>query len=748
MKLGNPFLRLYAGLFPGTCLVLLLLCQAGPLSAQTNPLSRLKSDSLVPQNETGDFRVNTPRILPNRTNFRINTTSENVFAASPDSEWRTVPESNPANWNAAPSSNAVTSNAVPSGPMQINPLSATNDETTQQAPLTLRRNDTSTVEPVVPIGSYYRSEFDRNMQPTTPESVNPVEARPTTLQESGAMSPTAATALEPQVNPSESAQIEKIIQQGAILEKEGRWNEALALYENAIRTFHKPPVLMERFRFARFHHDLTRRYNDSSFDMLLRQMAYQDALALFDEVVAKIQLSHVDPPHWNELFENGMHDFEIALADPAFCRRHLPNVDTTRVRSLSRKVVQTTQNWEIRDPRTLRSGVTAIADNCQKEIGLSPTAVVLEFLSGMTNSLDPYTEFMTLNQFNDTNCMISGNFVGLGVELKMDRKSLYVNRVIPGSPAERGGLQNLDRILVVDGTSTEGLPLETASNLLQGEADSTVRLLVQSGATAPRETIIRREHLKVPSVENVHILSEYGQGMGIGYFKLTGFQRDTVREIHEALLLLYRQGMKSLIIDLRGNAGGVLTESIGAADLFLKQGVIVRTKNRGPVPEYVYSATQKSYTWDMPLAVLIDKDSASASEIFAGAILDNNRGLVVGQPSFGKDTVQAVIPLTGGKPQNTPAIAGLKLTTETYYSPNGISFSGIGVQPNILASNGVAHSVSRPNDELVNINAGQPVLPDDRVLQTAIDEIFRQSRLSQTAAPGQTLSTRYQPSVN
>jgi carboxyl-terminal processing protease len=215
----------------------------------------------------------------------------------------------------------------------------------------------------------------------------------------------------------------------------------------------------------------------------------------------EIQQKYVDPPHWSELFENGIRDFEIALSDPAFRRRNLQYVDTTRIHSLSQKIVQSSRAWEIRDPRTLHAGIAAIAEICQKEIGLSPTAVVLEFLAGMTNSLDPYTEFMTLNQYNDTNCMITGNFVGLGVELKADNFSLYINRIIPGSPAEKGGLQSLDRILSVDGTPTGGLPLETASNLLQGEAGSYVRLLVQSKTDAPGETVIRREHLKVPSVE-------------------------------------------------------------------------------------------------------------------------------------------------------------------------------------------------------------------------------------------------------
>jgi carboxyl-terminal processing protease len=214
--------------------------------------------------------------------------------------------------------------------------------------------------------------------------------------------------------------------------------------------------------------------------------------------------------------------------------------------------------------------------------------------------------------------------------------------------------------------------------------------------------------------------------------------------------------MKSLIIDLRGNAGGVLTASIEAANLFLNEGIIVRTKSRGVLPEDVHSAMKTTLTWDIPLAVLIDKDSASASEIFAGAILDNNRGWVVGQPSFGKDTVQMVISLTGGKPHGSPVIAGLKLTTETYYSPKGNSFYGIGVQPNILVpdavpsiapNTAVPYLVSKPSgDDGSDRGSRQQILREDQVLKTAIDTLQRQTQ-ADSLTQYRTLM-RYQPSVN
>jgi len=741
------------------------------------PLAVLSAELLFAQNGTAPISatVTTPEIRSYAANnIQRNSAVKNYKT---DSFQPSLHENRAASVSesAASTTPYLTKNPLAKSQSEM-PSSSMQDEIqVLEPPKTLQRFSTNSVilQPAVPIGSYYHEEND-NAANTAPQILQ----RPVT------------------VDPSLQQRIDEVLRQGKILEKEERWNEALALYENAIRTFHKPPVLMERFRYARFHHDLMRRYGDSSFDMLLRQLSYEDSLVLYDEVMTKIQTAHVDPPQWSEMFEHGVRDFEIALATPAFLKRNLPQIDAAKIHSLSQMIVKTSLTWEIRNARMLRYGIVAIAENCQKELGLNPAAVVLEFLSGITNSLDPYTEFMTLNQYNDTNCMISGNFVGLGVELKADRESLYINRVIPGSPAEKSGLKGLDRILYVDGKATEGLPLETASNLLQGEAGSSTTLIIRSSDLQQREVRIYREHLKIPSVENVHILNEYAPGMNVGYFKLTGFQENTVQEIVTALQILQRQGMQFLIIDLRDNAGGVFRESINAANLFLRDGVIVRTVSRTAVEPGVYSATPKSYVWDMPLLVLINKNSASASEIFAGAIRDNKRGLIIGQPSFGKDTVQAVVPLYGNLSESP--IAGLKLSIETFYSPSGAPFGGIGVQPDVFVAantsspqgmnvqpdvlalnqnngqnngltfhqnnglannqnnlplnqtNGTPYQVNRLTDDGQKVAVASRV-SDDSVLNEAINQIRRQRQTAIPSAPLQpssAVSSRYQPSVN
>ncbi len=193
-----------------------------------------------------------------------------------------------------------------------------------------------------------------------------------------------------------------------------------------------------------------------------------------------------------------------------------------------------------------------------------------------------------------------------------------------------------------------------------------------TGDERPRRLVVRRDHVDVPSIEDAKLLDPEA---GVAYLKLSVFQKTTTKDLDTALWKLYREGMKSLVMDLRGNPGGLLTSSVEVADKFLEQGSIVSTRGRSPHEDFNYSA-QKQGTWRVPLVVLIDGDSASASEIFAGAMRDHRRATIVGTRSYGKGSVQGIFPLTVG---NT----GVRLTTAKFYSPNGHPYSRVGVEPDI-----------------------------------------------------------------
>ena len=190
---------------------------------------------------------------------------------------------------------------------------------------------------------------------------------------------------------------------------------------------------------------------------------------------------------------------------------------------------------------------------------------------------------------------------------------------------------------------------------------------------------------------------------GIAYMKITCFQKTTARDLDTALWRLHREGMKSLVIDLRGNPGGLLVASVEAADRFIERGIVVSTRGRSVQEDITYSARGEG-TWRVPLVVLIDQNSASAAEIFAGAIRDHHRGTIVGVRSYGKGSVQGIFPLDGYK-------AGVRLTTAKFYSPNGKPYSGVGVEPDVLVQR-----TARPIDG----DASARPAEDDAMLAAAL----------------------------
>jgi carboxyl-terminal processing protease len=237
-----------------------------------------------------------------------------------------------------------------------------------------------------------------------------------------------------------------------------------------------------------------------------------------------------------------------------------------------------------------------------------------------------------------------------------------------------------ERILGVNGTSVRDVTTDVAADLLKGEQGTVVEVELASADGRQRRLQVRRDRVEVPSVEDVQMLDA---AAGVAYFRISSFQKTTSRDVDAALWKLHREGMRSLIVDVRGNPGGLLNESVEVADRFLQAGTIVATQGRSIRENYDYKAHRVG-TWRMPLVVLIDSESASASEIFAGAIRDHSRGTVVGDRSYGKGSVQGIFPLRIVK-------AGVRLTTAKFYSPSGRAISQGGVEPNVLV-----RSASKP----------------------------------------------------
>jgi carboxyl-terminal processing protease len=509
----------------------------------------------------------------------------------------------------------------------------------------------------------------------------------------------------PASNETPAVEVDGVLRRGQQLESERRWGEAVALYEEALRENPGAQGLATHHEQAKIHYDLGRRYHDASFLRSLGTMSEREALALYGEVLLKIQSHYVSEPDWAALVRRGTAGLEVALNETTFASKtslHAarPQIDAFR-QQLAREV-------QTRSPRSRQQAidcVAAIARLGQSQLHIASTALVLEYACGATAGLDEYSSFLTGDQLTDVYSQIEGNFVGLGIELKAAEGSLLIVKVIGNSPAERAGIRAQDRIVAVGGHSTAELNTDQAADLLQGTEGSVVEVVVQTTGSEPRKLTVRREHVDVPSVDDVKIVdADYG----VGYVKLTCFQKTTSRDLDAALWKLHRQGMRSLIVDLRGNPGGLLTASVEVVDKFVEDGIIVSTRGRSALEDYNYTA-HKAGTWPVPLVVLIDGDSASASEIFAGAIRDHRRGTIIGQRSYGKGSVQGIFPLT-------VAGAGVRLTTAKFYSPSGNPISKVGVHPDV--------AVRRADKPA----AGQPVsTADDEVLAAGLQVARRQT---------------------
>lgn len=282
-------------------------------------------------------------------------------------------------------------------------------------------------------------------------------------------------------------------------------------------------------------------------------------------------------------------------------------------------------------------------------------------IDGLLNELgDPYSAFLKPEDFRALSEHTTGNYTGLGIQIDVRDGWITVVAPLPGTPAERAGLQSGDRIVKLDGRSTEGWRNDQAVRELRGPAGTTAALTVhRAGVSEPIEFSVTRASIHIRSVQAAMMLHEH-----VGYISLSPVTEQSAEEMANAVDSLVRQGMKSLIFDLRGNPGGLLDQGIAVGDLFLDPGQsIVETRGRAPNASHVYSDSRRQEWPGLPVVVLVNGGTASAAEIIAGALQDHDRAVLVGAPTFGKGLVQSLWELAPG--------TALKLTTARWYTPSG-----------------------------------------------------------------------------
>ena len=292
-------------------------------------------------------------------------------------------------------------------------------------------------------------------------------------------------------------------------------------------------------------------------------------------------------------------------------------------------------------------------------------------ITGMLTSLDPHSSFLNTENFSDMKEQTKGRFGGLGVEITMEQGMVKVVSPIDDTPAARAGLQPEDFLIAVDEESIIGMQLSEAVDRLRGKVGSKVKIKVQRGQTEPFDVTIVRDFIKIRSVR-----SEIFDG--IGYVRITTFSEQTTPGLMEAVDDFFKtegDSLKGIVLDLRNNPGGLLTEAVSVSDAFLEEGEIVSTRGRHSGDGSHIYAKPGDIARGLPMVVLINSGSASASEIVAGALKDHGRAIILGTRSFGKGSVQSVIPIS-----NSSAI---RLTTARYYTPSGISIQARGIVPDI-----------------------------------------------------------------
>jgi carboxyl-terminal processing protease len=285
---------------------------------------------------------------------------------------------------------------------------------------------------------------------------------------------------------------------------------------------------------------------------------------------------------------------------------------------------------------------------------------------------DPYTRFMTPSQFESLTNQTSGELSGIGIQLQQEEGTghLVVVQPIRNSPAEAAGIQPGDRILSINGQSTDGMSVETASALIRGEVGTAVVLEISRSGRSDFDVSLTRARIELPAVN--YALREEDDSR-IGYIRLSEFSAHAGEQMRDAILELNRQNVDAFVLDLRGNPGGLLQASIDISRMWLDGGTIVRTVDRNGSDEVIMA--NHTALSDRPLAVLVDGNSASSSEILTGALQDNQRAVVIGTQTFGKALVQSVHSLADG--------SGLAVTVAHYYTPNGTDISHLGIAPDI-----------------------------------------------------------------
>lgn len=355
--------------------------------------------------------------------------------------------------------------------------------------------------------------------------------------------------------------------------------------------------------------------------------------------------------------------------------------------------------------------LSIVEENYAEEV--EPKNLIYGAVKGMLQNLDPHSSFMAPEEYKEMQVETKGSFGGIGIEIGIRDNMLTVISPIEDTPAFRAGIKAGDRIVRIDEKHTKDMSINDAVKLMRGAKGTKVSIwILREGWKDPQEFAIIRDVIAIKSVKYKSLED------GFGYIRISQFQEKTSNDLEDALNKLgSREGkLKGLIIDLRNNPGGLLQQAVEISDKFLDSGLIVYTKGRAPGQDMRFEARIEGTQPPYPMIVLVNGGSASASEIVAGALQDHKRAVILGTQTFGKGSVQTIMPLSDG--------SAIRLTTSKYYTPSGRSIQAKGIEPNIVVEDGTTreHIKEKDLERHLEAEGGEPEKPEKPEKKIKVEE--------------------------
>jgi len=446
------------------------------------------------------------------------------------------------------------------------------------------------------------------------------------------------------------------------------------------------------------------RYRDESVGQQVRQTPPQLAQRQLAQTIELIEQNYYQPLDMTELFERSLRQLKAATENELLQGQFSP--DPAYLAQLRQEIDKALQKETLGSEEllfTLPAVAQALGQSSEKA-GLGPSWPAIELAYDLTSNLDQYSYMLSPRQYQGLRDRLAGSYVGVGVDLIFEEDYPRVFDVVGTSAADRAGIKSGDTLVRIDGISCMGESVAVISKRLTGAADTKVALTVERDRKLS-EYAVRRELITAASVRNIQCL---GEDCRVGYMRIASFDEDTALEMRQAIDQLQKQGAQSLLIDLRCNGGGMLTAAVEAVRLFVDDGVIVTVKNA--MESIKYRAGGDNFrSYRIPVAILVDQNTASAAEIFTAALQDRRRAIIIGEQTRGKGVIQTIYPLAKG--QNAICI-----TTATFLPPSNHSFHQKGIVPDILIK-----------QELVNSEKGASLAnflsQEDPILMKALKQI-------------------------